>query len=203
MREQSRKCFWLHAQLEEGLRSYRGLIDEIHGLIDHDTKPPPEVLKHPGDAACPGPARIAAIQQSWRDLENCYIAFASYLGDLSILLGEDAADLEPLIDQRKQQLDSTTPRKDQDFKNLHELDLGQVFGEMWQVSPHQITTMKPTWTERLRIASEIIDELIRMAKMEHEGHITYSEQGATISAAVMKRRFHASPFDFIRVLGEL
>ena len=94
MREQSRKCFWLHAQLEGRLSSYCGLIDEIRRLIDHDTKPPLEVLKNPGDAAFPGPGRIVAMQQAWRDSENCYFVFAGYLGDLSIMLGEDAAGLE-------------------------------------------------------------------------------------------------------------
>ena len=203
MREQSRECFRLHAQLEERLSSYRGLIDEIRGLIDHDTKPPPEVLKNPGDAAFPGPGRIVAMQQAWRDSEDCYFVFAGYLGDLSIMLGEDAAGLEPLIYQHNRRLASTTPRKDQVFRRLHELDLGQVFGEMWQSSPHQVTTMKPKWGHGLRIASDSLGELIDMAKMEIHEYIEYSDQGTAITAEAMKRRFRASPFDFIQALKVL
>lgn len=200
MREQSRKCFWLHAQLEERLSSYRGLIDEIRGLIDHDTKPPPEVLKNPGDAAFPGPGRIVAMQQAWRDSEDCNFVFAGYLGDLSILLGEDAAGLDPLIHQNNRQLDNTARKKDQVFKRLHELDLGQVFGEMGQASPNQIATMKPKWGNDLRIASESLGELIDMAKAKIHAYIGYSDQGTAIAAEAMKRRFHAGPFDFVQAL---
>jgi hypothetical protein len=53
MKEQSRKCFRLHAELQRKLAEYRGLIDEIRGLIVHGTKPPPELLKQPGDPTFP------------------------------------------------------------------------------------------------------------------------------------------------------
>lgn len=197
MKEQSRKCFRLHAELQRKLAEYRGLIDEIRSLVAHGTKPPPELLKQPGDPTFPGPSRIVAIQQALSDLQDCDHLFTGYLHDLSIMLGVDAAGLDPLIDRRNRRLDQMPARNDPVFRRLHELDLGQLVVEMAQASPSQIIAMKPNWSPRLKTASDSLGELIDMFNQSISAEIHDVDEGTRIAATVLRRRFHAGPLNFI------
>jgi hypothetical protein len=198
MKEQSRLCLRLHADLEEKLATYRGDIDEIRHFIDHGVKPPPEVLKQPGDPAYPGPRRIVAIQQAWRDLEDCNQAFTGYLGDLSIMLGRAAADLDPLIERRNGRVDRIPLKKDTVIRQLHELDVGQLFVEMEKALPNQLIALQPSWTRTLKTASDRLGELIAIARASTSANIGEIDEGSRIAAVALKRRFQAGPFDFIR-----
>jgi hypothetical protein len=198
MKEQSRLCLRLHADLEEKLATYRGDIDEIRRFIDHGVKPPPEVLKQPGDPAYPGPRRIVAIQQAWRDLDDCDQAFTGYLGDLSIMLGRAAAELDPLIERRNGRFDRIPLKKDAVIRQMHELDVGQLFIEMGQASPNQVMAMKPSWARSLKTASDRLGELIAIARESISANIGEIDEGSRIAAVALRRRFQAGPFDFIR-----